>query len=184
MVDESKKWELLSSDYVYRNRWITVRQDHVKLPSGVVNDEFYVMEYPDFCNVIAVTKDGRFVMERQYRHAYGEVGYEIPAGHIDEGEDPLEAAKRELLEETGFGGGEWQLLLRCCPNPSVWTNVCFTFLATDVEPVGDRQLESTEDLDVELVTKEELKRIITSGEMSQVLMLAPIYKYLFESEQR
>ena len=61
--------EVLESEYLYRRPWLTARRDHVKLPTGVEIKEFYVLEYPEFCNVIAITKDGKYVLERQYRHA-------------------------------------------------------------------------------------------------------------------
>ena len=101
-----RKWEILSTEYLIRRPWLTARRDHVKLPTGVENPEFYVLEYPDWVNVIALTRDGEFVMISQYRHALGDTRYELVAGVVEEGESPLEAAQRELLEESGYGGGE------------------------------------------------------------------------------
>ena len=86
---------------------MNLRQEKVQLPSGAIVPEWFVLEFPEWINIIAITKDGDFVMEDQYRHALGETHYELPAGVVDEGETPLEAAKRELTEETGYGGGEW-----------------------------------------------------------------------------
>lgn len=94
------KWKKLESQYLFQRPWLTVRRDKVELPDGRTNDEFYVLEYPDWVNVIAITKNGQFVMERQYRHGIGVTCYEICAGVIEQGESPLEAAKRELLEEA------------------------------------------------------------------------------------
>ena len=100
------KWTILSSKYLIKNKWLTVRQDHVRMPSGVEMDDYFVLDYPDWINVIAITKEGKFVIERQYRHGTQSIDYEICAGTLENGEDPLEAAKRELLEETGYIGGE------------------------------------------------------------------------------
>lgn len=102
-ITEEGKWEVLKNEYLFKRPWLTVRKDSVKIPSGEVNDEFYVLEYPDWVNVIAITDESRFVLEKQYRHGLGKTCYEIPAGVIEEGESPLEAAKRELQEETGYG---------------------------------------------------------------------------------
>ena len=100
------KWKVLSSEYLIRKPWLTARCDRLELPDGRIMPEYYVLEYPDWVNVIAITKDGKFVMERQYRHALGVEAYELPCGVMENGETPLEAAKRELLEETGYGGGK------------------------------------------------------------------------------
>ena len=110
-ISEDGKWDIINSEYLFRRPWLTVRHDQVRLPDGRINPEFYVLEYPDWVNVIAITEDGMFVLERQYRHGLGKTCYEIPAGVIENGETPLEAAKRELQEETGYGEGEWETLM-------------------------------------------------------------------------
>ena len=101
------KWKILDSEYVIKRPWLTARKDKVELPDGRIIEEFYVLEYPDWVNVIAITKDGQFVMERQYRHGLSVEGMELPCGTMEDGETPLQAAQRELLEETGYGNGEW-----------------------------------------------------------------------------
>jgi ADP-ribose pyrophosphatase len=105
MLDKNRKWKVLDSEYLIERPWLTARRDKVELPDGRVIDEYYVLEYPDWVNVIAITKDGKFVMETQYRHALGVNSIELPCGVMEEGETPMEAAKRELLEETGYA--EW-----------------------------------------------------------------------------
>lgn len=100
---DNRKWEVLEREYLFRRPWLTARKDVVKLPNGNIIPEFYVLEYPDWVNVIAITTDEKFVMIRQYRHGLGETRYELCAGVVDPGEDPLTAAKRELYEETGYG---------------------------------------------------------------------------------
>ena len=104
-----RKPQVLSSEYLFRRPWLTVRRDSLKLPNGKLNPEFYVLEYPSWVNVTAITEDGMFVMIRQYRHGLGQVGIELCAGVVEEGEAPLDAARRELEEETGYTGGEWEL---------------------------------------------------------------------------
>ena len=88
------RWRVLSSQYLIRKPWLTARVDKLELPDGRIMPEYYVLEYPDWVNVIAMTKDGKFVMERQYRHAAGITAYELPCCVIEKGESPLEAAKR------------------------------------------------------------------------------------------
>ena len=100
-------WKTLSSEYLIKRPWLTARRDKVQLPDGRILDEYYVLEYPTWVNVIAITKEGDMVLVRQYRHALGRTNFELVAGVLEKGEDPLVAAQRELLEETGYSGGEF-----------------------------------------------------------------------------
>lgn len=175
---ENRKWKVLASEKLLsRGTWMNLRQDRVQLPSGSIVPEWFVLEFPDWINVIAVTRDGHIVMEDQYRHALGQTHFELPAGVIDPGETPLEAAKRELSEETGFGGGEWSLFMKVSPNPTNHTNFSYTFLATDVEPIGTQHQEATEDIRVHLLTPDEVYEILTSGQIVQALHAAPLWKF-------
>lgn len=180
MEHDDKKWEILESEYLIRRPWLTARRDHVRLPDGVENKEYYVLEYPDWVNVIAITVDGKFVMERQYRHGLQWTGYEICAGVCESGENPLEAAKRELWEETGFGGGEWKLQMTISANTSTMTNLCHCFVATGVERISEQHLEATEDISVHLLTVDEVRNLLVGNEIRQALMAAPLWKYFAE----
>lgn len=176
-TDKEMAWKTLESTYLIRRPWLTARRDSVMLPDGRVNNEYYALEYPDWINIVAITRDRQMLLERQWRHAAAEVSTEIPAGVIEEGEEPLAAAQRELLEETGFGGGRWQLLLTTRPNSSTKTNQCFSFLAEDVEPIGARHLDATEDLDVMLRPIADVRRMLEEGIFHQAMMVAPLWKY-------
>lgn len=175
------EWKTLKSEYIIRRPWLTARRDTVELPTGVVNDEYYVLEYPDWINVIAVTPDGRMVFVRQYRHALGQTCFEIVAGVIEKGEDPLEAARRELLEETGYSGGDWRELMVVSPNPSTCTNITHCYLATGVELVDGQHLDDTEDIDVCLFSRDEVLAMLERGDIKQALMAAPLWRYFAEN---
>ena len=176
-MNDERKWEIISSEYLIRRPWLTARRDHVRLPTGIENPEFYILEYPDWVNVIAITRKGEFVMIRQYRHGLGETRYELCAGVSEEGEDPIDSARRELLEETGYGGGEWQLWMTISANPSTTTNLTYCYLATNVELMSTQQLEETEDITVHLLTEKEVKALLVNDEIRQALMAAPLWKY-------
>ncbi|MCD7713474.1 MAG: NUDIX hydrolase [Prevotella sp.] len=176
-TDEEMAWKILSSETVIERPWLTARRDRVLLPTGKIHPEYYVLHYPDWVNIIAETTDGRLILERQYRHALGIVSTEICAGIAEEGETPLEAAKRELQEETGYTGGDWQLLMKMAPNPSSNDNYSYSFLARGVVKSSERHLDETEDIDVSLHTKREVYRMLCDGKFLQALMIAPLWKY-------
>lgn len=176
--DDDGKWTILESEYLSRRPWLTARRDRVQLPNGNVNPEYYVLEYPTWINIIAITRDGRMVLVRQYRHALQVTRYELCAGVMDPTDaSPMAAAQRELMEETGYGGGQWEEFMVAAPNPGSFTNLSHTFLARDVEPLRAPQLESTEDLSVHLFTPQQVYGMLSRGELIQVLMMAPLWKY-------
>jgi 8-oxo-dGTP pyrophosphatase MutT (NUDIX family) len=179
---EDKKWTILKSEYLIQRPWLTARRDHVRFPDGRENPEYYVLEYPDWVNVIAITKDGHFVMERQYRHALGRTSYELPCGVMENGEEPLEAIKRELLEETGYGGGEWRHLMDISANSSTMNNMTHCFLATGVEKISEPHLDDTEELEVYLLSREKVWELLKTNQFVQALMVAPLWKF-FSNEK-
>ena len=173
-----EKWGKLGHEYVLNSKWLKVRKDVVQLPNGVKLDDFFVLEYPAWVNVIAITEDGRFVMERQYRHGLERIDYEICAGTCEKGEDPLTSAKRELLEETGYAGGEWSLYGISAPNPAAMTNLNYTYLAKGVKKLSVPHQELSEDIDILLMTFNEVKSLLDNGQIIQGCMLAMLWKYV------
>ncbi|MDR2691784.1 MAG: NUDIX hydrolase [Dysgonamonadaceae bacterium] len=177
-MDTNKNWKILKSEYLYREPWFTVRKECVELPNGHQIPSYYVLEYPDWVNVIAVTREKQFVFVRQYRHGLGQINFELCAGVCEKKDaTPLIAAKRELMEETGYGNGIWREYMILSPNPSTHTNLTHCFLAEDVEKTNRQHLEETEDLSVHLLSFEEVKQLLYAGEIKQALMAAPLWKY-------
>lgn len=172
-------WKVLNSEYIIKQKWLTARKDHVRLCNGNEIEDYYVLEYPHFVNIIAITKENEIVLIRQYRHAIGAVNYELPAGVMDRAtEKPIEAARRELLEETGYGKGEWSLFMQSAPNPSSMTNYNYTFLAKNVEKIGSQKLEPTEELELCLMPINKLKLLLNNNHIIQAMMLAPLWKLI------
>ena len=174
-VDRS--WKTLASEYIVHEKWLTVRKEHVLLPTGAEINDYYVLEYPNWVNIIAIDEIGRFVMVRQYRHAIKQTLYELCGGVCEADEDPLRAAQRELFEETGYGNGEWSLMMTLSPNASTMTNTTFCYLAIDVELLSSQHLDDTEDLSVHLLTEDEVYNMLKSNEIRQSLMAAPLWQY-------
>lgn len=179
-----KKWKVLSSKYLFKRPWLTVRRDVLELPDNRINDEYYVLEYPTWVNVIAVTTDGKFVMVEQYRHGLRDIFKEIVAGVSEAGESPLEAAKRELLEETGFAGGQWREHTVLCANPGSQNNLTYSFVAEGVEKIEEQHLDATEDVRVLIVEEQEVRRMLVEDEIKQALMAAPLWKYFSEKDSK
>lgn len=171
-------WKVLKTSYTFVCPWLKVRKDHVKLPTGLEMDDFYVVESNDWVNVISITDDGHFIIEEQYRHGIGRKCFELPAGNVSEGEDPLEAAQRELLEETGYAGGEWSCFCVSSPNASGMSNLCHTFIAHGVRRVSDPHLESSEDIRVHLLSKKEIEQLLLTDSIIEGVMQAPLWRYL------
>ena len=170
-------WKVLSSEYLFRRPWLTARRDVCQLPYGRINDEYYVLEYPTWINVVAVTREGEMVLVRQYRHGLGRTCFEIVAGCVEEGEDPMDAAKRELLEETGYSGGEWHETLVFSCNASAMNNLSHSFLALGVEKTATQHLDASEDIEVYTFPQEKVKEMLLRGEFMQASMVAPLYKF-------
>lgn len=174
-------YKLLDSQYIIRRPWLTARRDKVQLPTGKVNDEYYVLEYPDWVNTIAITDEGEFLLIRQYRHALGCTSFEICAGVMEQGETPEQAARRELLEETGYAGGTWTETMQICANASTNNNLTHCFLATGVKKVADQHLDETEDLEYHLFSRDEVYAMLCRGDFVQATMLAPMWRYFAEN---
>lgn len=172
-----EKWKTLESTYLFRHKYLTVRKDRLVTQTGVEIPDFFVIENPNWINVIAITEDGLFVMEEQYRHGLDIVEYELCAGMIEDKETPLDAAKRELKEETGFSGGEWELFMLSSPNPSSMNNINYTFLATGVTKQCDQELDKSETINVCLMTKDEVKTLLEENKIIEGIMQAPLWKY-------
>ena len=182
MEKKIEKWQTLSTEYLIKRPWLTARRDCVRLPDDRINDEYYLLEYPDWVNVLAITDNGSFVMIEQYRHGIDRVVTELCAGVIENGEDPETAARRELLEETGYSGGKWSLLCVICQNPSTCNNYTYCFLAEGVVLTSDQHLDATEDIAVRLMSENQLREMLMNDEMKQAMMAAPLWKYFATKE--
>ena len=97
-----KPWKLLKTEYLVDAPWLKVAKETCELPNGKVIDDFYTLWQPDWVLILARTAQGKWVMTEQYRHGTGKIALEFPAGIIDKGETPEQAALRELQEECGY----------------------------------------------------------------------------------
>lgn len=169
-----RPWPTLSSRDVADYRILQVRMDHCQSPRTGDAHDFVVLQASDWVNVIALTPgpDANVVLIEQYRFGTRQVTLEIPGGLIDPGESPLEAGKRELLEETGYTASRFTLLGSVEPNPAIQTNRCFTVLAEDATPTAAQHLDEKEDIGVLVRPLADVPRLFKSGEITHALVWA------------
>lgn len=180
-MSDPQPWQVLDRRYVLdRQPYMTLREDTVLLPNGARIEDYFVFEYPEWVIVLAVTKQQEFVLIRQYRHGIAQVHYELAAGIVDPGESMIDSAKRELLEETGYGGGDWQLWMQTSANTGTHTNTAHIYLATGVEKLGVQALDATEEIAVHVLPAGEMLEQMQHGGVFQAMHLAPLWKYFAE----
>ena len=168
-------WEKLESSRRGDYRVFRVREDIARSPEAGSEHSFFVIEANDWMNVIPITEDGRIVLVRQYRHGTEEISLEIPGGIVDDGESPIAAARRELLEETGYEAAEIVEIGVVAPNPAIQNNRCHSFLAKNVRRVRKQTLDLTEEIAVDLVDPSDIPSLIVSGAISHALVVAAFY---------
>ena len=172
--DRPKSWKTIRSTAGSDLKLFKTRWDAMQNPrTGQVMDRL-VLETPDWVNIVPVTTDNHVILVRQYRFGVSKVTLEIPGGLIDSGEDSLRAAQRELLEETGYGGGEWIYLGAVQPNPAFHTNLCHHWLAKNVSKVSEPQQDPGEDIVVDKISFTTARSLIKEGDLAHVLALSAL----------
>jgi 8-oxo-dGTP pyrophosphatase MutT (NUDIX family) len=173
-----KSWPIVDREAIGDYRIFSLRKDTSRSPKTGNTHDFFVVESPDWINVVPITPDGQVILIRQYRHGTEEVTIEIPGGMVDlTDSSPAESARRELLEETGYVAGELVLIGSVAPNPAFLNNRCYTYLALDARRVGEPQLDGTEDIEFELVPAAKLPELVVTGKITHSLVIAAFYFY-------
>jgi 8-oxo-dGTP pyrophosphatase MutT (NUDIX family) len=173
---KNMEWKIIESTHLFRDRWFNVRKDSCERPDGKIVEPYYVYEFPDWVTAVALTADGRFIFERQYRHALGITQFEIPGGCIDpEDAGPEDAVARELLEETGYEFSQFRYLGRTSANPSTNSNWMHFYLATGGVRSAEQQLDENEDIEVHFFTLAEVKAMLRNNQIVQSMHCTALF---------
>jgi ADP-ribose pyrophosphatase len=159
----------------------SIRTNRCRSPRTGYEHDFYVIDFPNWVQVLPITPEDQVVMVRQYRHGCGQILLELPGGLIDpEDGNPEESAERELLEETGYAAEELVLLAETYPQPAVLSNTGSTYLARNAKKIAESQPDAAEDIEICLVDLEKIPEMIRKGEIknSQSIMGLSLYLLL------
>lgn len=145
-------WKKISSKYVLDSKWLKVRQDSVELPNGKVMDDYFIIENKNVSLIVAINNKNEIILKSEYRYPINKDLIELPGGTFELDENnPLEVAKRELLEETGYVSDDWELLFRNYDYPTKDINQVNIYLAKDIKKVSEQNLDESEEILFEFV---------------------------------
>ena len=159
-------WKVLKTSEVFSAEpWLALSVQQVRVPDGRIIDDFYQLALPDFTLVFATTPSGEIIMIRQYKHGAKRTSLTLPGGLVEKGEDPEEAAKRELLEETGYQAESWQSLGSYVVNGNRGCGKGHFFMAAGAKPVQEPESGDLETMEIELLSREQIAEALRSGEV-------------------
>jgi 8-oxo-dGTP pyrophosphatase MutT (NUDIX family) len=175
-MEKMRDWKLLSSKQLLKDKWVDVRSETWEKPDGTIIEPFYKYGFPDYATALAITKDGKVILERMFRQGVGLTCIELPGGGVDPNDtSKTDAIARELLEETGYRFEKIEWLGKISPNPTTNTNFMQMFLATGGEFDPEQPLDMEEDVEVLLVSMDELIEMIQSQQFLQSMQLSTLF---------
>lgn len=160
---EHDGWRRDENRLILETPVVDIYSGPVKCRRSGVEKPFYLLDFPDWVNVVAVTDEKEMVFIRQYRYGSDQMELEIPGGVVEAGEDAVAAGCRELMEECGYGGDRSRLIGAVNPNPAIQRNSCSTVLVENARLVGEQQLDEMEDIEVILIPVEKVYNDLRSG---------------------
>jgi ADP-ribose pyrophosphatase len=172
---QPQPWQIQSSEIIADCRIFKVRKDVVVSPRTGQPHDMFVLEQPNWVNVIPLTSDDQVVMVEQWRHGSRSVQLETPGGLMDDGETPEQCGRRELLEETGYEAGSIVRLGTVYPNPAIQSNLQHYIFAKGCRKVAEQKLDQAEDVTVKLVPLAKIPQMIQAGEITHGIVIGGFY---------
>lgn len=170
------KWEIRNSKHIVHDKWLKLRADSCSMPNGTIVEPYYVFEYPTWVNIFGITSNNEVLLVKQYRHGIQEVVTELPSGCVEETDkSPLDAAKRELLEETGYTSNNFIQTCVISANPSNHNNQTYCFLATDLKKVSETSLDESEEIETVLMPYDKFIKMFKENKFKQALHVSSIF---------
>lgn len=174
MTTKLTTWARKESKQVADCRVFKLREDFSESTDGK-DASFFVIESPEWVNIIPVTKDGNIVLIEQYRHGIDEITLEIPGGLVDDGEDAGAAAERELIEETGYVPREVVMIGKSRPNPAIQDNWVYHYLAIDCELKNEVKFDDHESIQTRVVPMKYMPKLLMQGKITHSLVIAAFH---------
>lgn len=173
-----KPWPIIGSTKGSDMGFFSIKRNRCRSPRTGEEHNFYVIDFPDWVQVIPITADDQVVMVRQYRHGCGRVFLELPGGLMDKEDlSPHLTAQRELLEETGYSAENFTLLTKTCSQPAVLNSKGMTFVARGAKKIAEPDLDASEDIEVSLIDLKKIPEMIRAGEIEhgQTVMALSVF---------
>lgn len=182
LEDKDLMWEEISTEHIVQDEWIDFRRSSFRFPDGKIFEPYYTYSRRNYVIIVPSDEEGNYLLVRQFRQGIRKVTVEFPAGGIERKdgkeyggeddlntEDALAAARRELLEETGYTSDEFVHLLTIPANATIADNYAHLFLAKNCRKVAGQSLDEMEFLNVEKYTADEIEKMIENGEFLQAM---------------
>ncbi len=178
------RWNIDAKKTLWNGRIFSLESYACSHPGKNVSHDFIIVNSRDWINIVALTEDGKFIMVRQHRLGTDEMTLETTAGVMEQGEDPVEAARRELSEETGYEPSSMTLMKTLTANPAIMNNRIHFFLATGCRKVSGQNLDHAEDIDVELYTRQQILDMMQDGRINHTIIITTLSLYFMFFEKK
>lgn len=183
-IFRKKRWLTLKDKKVFETPIFNLHKKKCAPEKGEKAGDFYVLHAPEWINVIPVTEEHKIILVEQYRHGIDEPTLEIPGGMVDPGEKPLESAKRELEEETGYTSESWSYMGKVSSNPAILTNYTHLYLAGDCQKTNEQNTGGFEDIYTHILDMDRFMEYVNDGIVHHSIVLAAVAKYLLSQRDR